>query len=370
MHARPGAETSVSYSVVAADTQMYLVASTVDLDDATRERAQAVKLESEIGAVYVWSYPNDPYLPSLTQVCEPAQLQRLMAAHYDVPVTLGEVTMLVYRPLRRAVLRAEIAVDGALRTVFVKAVRPAKAGDVLARHAMLGKSLAPECSELGDGALLIESAPGRSLALALVDTAATGGYQSVPSPSELERVLHDLPAAAMTLPPRASIPSRLRQYAQAAVNNGLDPTRVQAVADDVETVLATSDPGKVVTTHGDFNVANIHVVGEPGQVRVGAVIDLDTLGPGYQVDDMACLVAHLAVLPTLNPDDYARVPTYLERVIAQFSLASDPAGLLARASAVVLSLAAGCAEPERAGRWLVVAESFAHRAKILMRGVS
>ena len=135
VHARPGAETSVAYNVVAADTQLYLVASTIDLDDATRERAQAVRLESEIGTLHLWSYPNDPHLPALAQVCDPAQLQKLLTEHYSAPVTLGELTMLVYRPLRRAVVRVELLVDGAARTVFIKVVRPAKSGDVHARHA-------------------------------------------------------------------------------------------------------------------------------------------------------------------------------------------------------------------------------------------
>jgi aminoglycoside phosphotransferase len=360
----------VAYHVVAADTQLYLVASTIDLDDATRERAQAVKLESEIGTLHVWSYPNDPHLPALAQVCDPAQLQRLLTEHYGAPVALGALTMVVYRPLRRAVVRVELVVNGASHTVFIKVVRPAKSGDVLARHALMGDALAPQCTELGGGALLLESAPGRSLALALVDTATTGDHRNLPSPSELVRVLHKLPEAATRLPLRASIPSRVRRYAQAAVDNGLDATRVQAVVDDVEAVLATSDPGMVVTTHGDFNVANIYVVGEPGKVRVGALIDFDTLGPGHRVDDMACLVAHLAVLPTLNPDNFARVPTYVESVIAQFSLETDPSGLLARTAAVVLSLAAGRAEPMRADQWLVVAESFSLRATMPMRGVS
>jgi hypothetical protein len=278
--------------------------------------------------------------------------------------------MLVYRPLRRAVVRVELVINGAARTVFIKVVRPVKSGDVRARHALMGDALAPHCAEIGDGALLLESAPGRSLAHALVDSAPTDDHESLPSPSELVRVLHELPEAATTLPLRASIPSRLRKYAQSAVDNGLDAPRVQTLVDGVEAALATSDPGVVVTTHGDFNVANIFVVGEPGHVRVGALIDLDTLGPGYRVDDMACLVAHLGVLPALNPDSHARVSTYLERVIAQFSMESDPSGLLARAAAVVLSLAAGCAEPERAGQWLVVAESFSRRATPPMRGVS
>jgi len=370
VHARPGAETSVAYNVVAADTQLYLVASTIDLDVATREQAKAVRLESEIGTLHVWSYPNDPHLPALAQVCDPNQLQRLLTEHYSAPVTLGALTMLVYRPLRRAVVRVELVVNGAARTVFIKVVRPAKSGDVLARHALMGDALTPQCAELGDGALLLESAPGRSLAQALVDPTSHGDHQGLPSPGELLRVLHELPEAASELPLRASIPSRVRQYAQAAVDNGLDATRVQAVVDGVEAVLATSEPGAVVTTHGDFNVANIFVVGEPGQVRVGALIDLDTLGPGYRVDDMASLVAHLAVLPTFNPDSYARVSTYLESVIAKFSLTSDPQGLLARTAAVVLSLAAGCAEPERTGQWLVMAESFSRRAKTPMRGIS
>lgn len=44
-----------------------------------------------------------------------------------------------------------------------------------------------------------------------------------------------------------------------------------------------------------------------------ALIDVDTLGPGRRADDLACLLAHLLTLPTLDADGYAEVPRLPKR---------------------------------------------------------
>lgn len=71
-----------------------------------------------------------------------------------------------------------------------------------------------------------------------------------------------------------------------------------------------STPGPVVPTHGDFHRDNIFAEvlpdaeGRPA-LSPAALIDLDSVGPGYRADDLACLIAHLLTLPTLDPQGYA-----------------------------------------------------------------
>src|SRR5690606_28940834 len=122
VHHRPGASVSVGYSVRvvrpggdphgAAD---YLCATTARLDAAAG--AGLVRLERDGTVVHVWRHPADPELPALPVACSPDLLAaRLGTAQPPV------VTLLAYRPLRRAVVRVEGPgiPDG---RVFVKVVR-------------------------------------------------------------------------------------------------------------------------------------------------------------------------------------------------------------------------------------------------------
>ena len=79
----------------------------------------------------------------------------------------------------------------------------------------------------------------------------------------------------------------------------------------VNYLMANSDPGPVITTHGDFYEANILMDSENNSVS--ALIDVDSLGPGYRVDDLGCLLGHISVLPYLAPQAYPHVPAELER---------------------------------------------------------
>ncbi|MBX9245107.1 phosphotransferase, partial [Actinotalea ferrariae] len=129
-------------------------------------------------------------------------------------------------------------------------------------------------------------------------------------------------AAAVAVPARAAEIARLR--------------------DALAEVLARTDAGPVVATHGDLHEANLLV--DDGAL-VG-LLDVDALGPGHRVDDLACLLAHLSVLPALAPGTYRHVPGALRRWLAAVddagaALDVDPVALRARAGAVVLSLVAG-----------------------------
>src|SRR5690606_22274930 len=121
------------------------------------------------------------------------------------------------------------------------------------------------------------------------------------------------------------------------------PARAGEVTDLGEALAAAvagADPGPLAPTHGDLHEANLLV--EQGVV-VG-LLDVDSVGPGHRVDDLACLLGHLSVLPALAPHVHRHVPAALPRWVAEFDAVVDPAALRARAGAVALSLVAGATE--------------------------
>ncbi|WP_435738740.1 phosphotransferase [Cellulosimicrobium sp. PMB13] len=389
VHARPGAEVTVGYEVAArrdvpaspavtgsvAESAEYLLATTAELPDDVVARG-VVRLVDGPRVVHVWRHPADPMLPGLTAACDPAELtRRLRAAGH--PADVESVEIVTYRPLRRAVLRARTTRG----TVYVKVVRPDRVRPLVRRHVLLGGSgrapgvvVAPRClSWSADGVVVLREESGRSLAQHLAAT--TPGHRATAiDPLTLLRALDELPSAATTLTRRPAWAERVERYAGTAVEvHGLDAARTGRVA---AAVRAAGDRGlgPVVATHGDFHAANILLDGEaaPTDVReqgaaavggrVGVLLDVDTLGPGHRVDDLACVVAHLAVLPSLSAADYAGVDGLVDRCLAVFDAVVDPAALRLRAAGVVLSLASGAATQELAEAWLAVAEDLVDRA--------
>src|SRR5690606_15141007 len=76
-------------------------------------------------------------------------------------------------------------------------------------------------------------------------------------------------------------------------------------------------------------------------LRLTGLLDVDSAGPGHRVDDLACLLGHMSVLPLLDPEAYRLVPGTFARWLAAADALVDPAALRARAAGVVLSLVAG-----------------------------
>lgn len=123
------------------------------------------------------------------------------------------------------------------------------------------------------------------------------------------------------------------------------------------TELASRFPtGDLVPTHGDAYEANIFW--HDPEVTF---IDVNRAGPGCRVDDLACILAHLAVLPQLSPAHYPRGNEVLESWHRELARRVGPGALGVRVAGVLLSLvggapretalhrptwfAAGCCEP-------------------------
>lgn len=288
--------------------------------------------------VSVWRHPADPSLPGLSLATDAVRVERLLGE------PLVRLELLTYRPLRRAVLRAE----GVTRTIYLKVVRPHTAKGLHGRHeVMRGAGLPVAASRLlGDGVLLLDALPGAPL----TDLLAADGAATI-HPGLVESLLNRFPRELLDLPRRTSWSERIHQHAEAAVAVlPEDAERIMNLADRVAHVVHHGDAGPIVPTHGDLHEANL-------LMRDGAVVgllDVDTAGPGHRVDDLGCLLGHLSVLPALAPEVHHHVPSALPLWLIELARGVDIEALRARAAGVALSLVAGAGHGS--GDWRADAE--------------
>lgn len=310
----------------------YLLLSSTAGRDVPDGALGVVALHGPGGRLLGWRHPHDPALPGLAAACDPVLLADRLPG--SGPVT--DLELLGYRPLRRAVLRAR---RGG-RRVYVKVLRPAPgrggAPDVVGRHRLLAGAGVPVpgvLSASADGAVVIEEAHG----IPLVEAIGTDGAHGLDL-ADLVAVLDAFPDAVLDLPRRSAWSDRADDYADAvsAAFPGAQAARAQTVARAVRRRSREVDLGPLVATHGDFHEGQLTVRPTPAGWRPAGLLDVDTVGPGHRVDDLACLVAHAIAL---GPAWALLVGRWEEQALALV----EPDALRIRTAGVLLSLAAGAA---------------------------
>lgn len=350
VHHRPGADVSAIYRIcydlpsVDSPTEEWLGLTSAEVQDGV-----ATLIHNDL-VLRCWRHPADPRLPGLPSACD----SDTVGAWLGSPV---ELEMLTYRPLRRAVLAAR-----GPRTAFVKVLRPDKAPGLAHRQRLLHAAgiAPPVLGEPEPGVVISAAAQGTSLAHALVAWEQDPGQ--LPPPWSLIALLDALPPETVGLPRRESWSDRIDFHAEGAAAS-LPQLRheILSLSQELKRLLMDAPVGPVVPTHGDFYEANIFT--QHG--RASGVIDVDSVGPGRRDDDLACLLGHVAVLPNLSPEHYARVAEVLEQWRADFETRVHPVSLRARTAAVILSLVAGAPTPTALARldlaraWLVRARQAA-----------
>lgn len=339
VHHRPGAGVSVGYAVATSSRSRYLVASTARLSTTN---VTSILMSGRL--VSVWEYPRDPELPGLGIAASAKKMSALLRH----PVS---VELLNYRPTRRAVVKARES-DGTV--YFGKVMRPQQAADLARRHRLLTEAGVPVprlVLEDQRGIVVTAAVPGEPLANVIsrgMADSASGIFR------DLTRSLDALPRSVLTMPRRPSWSERAGHYAHAAsvVLPG-EADRCRRLAQGIAELMATSDPGPIVPTHGDFYEANIFL--RKGGPQVSGIIDVDSVGPGYRVDDLACLLGHVSVLPHLAPAAYPYVARDLPQWVAAAEQGVDPVALNARCAGVALSLVAGAKRTD-GHEWLADAQ--------------
>lgn len=287
------------------------------------------------GRLAIWQHPLDPALPGLPLATDPASV----AETWGRGRRLVGLETVSYRPLRRAVIAA--AFDDGSR-LYLKVLRAGRASDLHARHRMLLDAGIPApvpVREPVDDVVALEAGAGEPLAEHIL---ADGGEAL--DPAQFLGLLEAMPAEVMTLPARDAWTDRLSAYASAAFSALPRRTdRVRRVERTILDGLPHTERGPVVPTHGDFYEANVLMRGD----AVSCLLDVDSLGPGHRVDDLACFLGHVAVLPAVDAR-YVHAPAALARFARAFSAVVDPEALRLRSASVALSLVAGARDAHRA----------------------
>lgn len=361
VNARPGGETSVGYQLVSerlaggttVRAEEYLVASTYDPPDLPVGCLRLANSDDPSAPpVTLWRHPADPLLPALPLACDLRVVRRLWQRILPAGTELGDqsVEIVGYRPMRRAVVRATCGDY----QVYLKVVRPKHLRDLVRRHRLLadaGVPTPPVLEHTREGMIVLDHAEGTRV-IDLIAEAAPQAQPGILDPDILIDLLDRLPAGALDLPRRRPWAENYQTYA-AFLDDRLGGSAAGELGDVIGAVSDGHDLGPVVPSHGDFHAANVFF-DDRGQVS--ALLDVDTLGPGHRVDDLACFVAHLAVLPSLHPRAYPGVPELLAHVLSTFAQHVAEDLLRARAAACVVSLACGAATDDLAQTWLGVAE--------------
>lgn len=350
VHARPGAETSVGYQVWyhvnGEEVTDRLVATTADV-------TAQVQITVEEQTINLWRHPADPELPALAAAYDPLQLASWVGQPVD------ELRQRVYRPLRRAVIEFSAGHGAGSRTWYAKVVRPKQVDELAHRLRMTDNAgIGPRVRHVDPAGILVtDRAAGQSLA-DLLSNAQRGTGAPAPDALDLIDALDRLPAELMNLPAYPSWTDRTSFHAQLAMQ--VLPghaTEIGQIGRRITELAWQLPTGPLVPTHGDAYEANVFWSGISP-----TFIDLDHAGPGYRVDDLACMLAHLAVLPQLSPMHYPQGTEVVTAWHAEFAKRTDPAALAVRVAGVLLSLV-GNAEREAALHRLELVRSWLYRAE-------
>jgi hypothetical protein len=303
--------------------------------------------------VAVWRASADPFLPGLRSVSNPDLAGRLLEQLGDEST---EITLRrrAYRPGRRAVVEIRTPSE----RVFAKVVRPNRVADLQRAHASLASS-SPIPASLGwaeaSGIAILQALNGHTLTQAV-----TNGENPLPSYADLLELLDTMQHAETGETQRPSLVQRVAGHAEfiATIIPDLS-TRARQLAQSIED-LATVEPNQ--TIHGDFHASQIMV----NRSAVTGLVDIDTVGPGEQVDDMANFLAHLDALASAKPAFADRIAAFG----AGFDATADPRQLRLRVAAALMGYARGPFRVQeqdwrtatevrirRAEHWLTTAES-------------
>ena len=358
---RPGAGVTALCRVAALDPAGARISLYAGITTAPAAVRGPVLRTSAAGTpLFLWLHPHDPLLPDLPWALSPEQIGQQVFGGADSAGVRLKVAG--YRPLRRAVVQAAAGQSQA----YVKVVLPGQADGLRQRHEILAASAVPSPVLLpgaeGRSAVVVAALPGKPLVRELA-----AGTSRITA-ADLTGLLDALPESALALRRRPAWAERAHAYGRAArgVLPGLE-ARIHQVSAGIAALVADLDPGPVVPVHGDFYEGNLLTA----DGRITGLLDVDGLGPGHRIDDLAAFLGHLAVLAHLSPE--SALPRQLDAFQGPFETAAVQAGssapaLNARAAGVALSLVAGARAGQldrqaNAERRLAAAEYLLERAR-------
>lgn len=293
LHYRPGRELVARFDCdVEWDGQTRpetLLAATTAAGSFAGAVPVTAEAEGQPLEVGVWRWPFDPVLRGLADAAEHTRVSALL----DAPDRLT-AEVVAYRPTERAVLRLTVAAG----TVgYLKVVPPPLAADIAQRHHRLLAAGVPVPAVLHvdetRGWVMLAAIEGPTLR----DHVRSPGPSGAPSSPLRPGALAAAVAALWDIHPWPDLAPRSTRARDSLAHLGLLRRIVPSERgrlDQLDAVLRPlaerSDARRRWVVHGDLHEAQL-VVSDHGDVA--GVLDLDDVGLGDPVDDLAVLLAHL-----------------------------------------------------------------------------
>lgn len=315
-------------------------------------------------AVSVWRWPFDPVLPGLPTAVTGSLLTNTVR---DLGIDVGDgpvaVDVVAYRPSERAVVRLRTSAGPVL---YVKVVPPETAVPLAARHRTLRDAGLPVPE-----AIAVDEVAGLVVLTELAGTTLRDrvkqGLPHWPAASEFLSLSERLESA-----PSAGLP-RLSGRLQDALGHGellrtvapeLEPL-LDHILDAVRAQIPEAECRPPAVIHGDLHEAQIIV--EAGAIT--GLLDIDDIGVGDPLTDLATTVAHLRFRSLVHDDPEAAqcIGDYADSLHTTFAARAmaDARALDISIAAVLVGLATGPFRIQRDGWSEEIATVLTHAADLV-----
>lgn len=339
---RPGSELVVRYEATVSWRGAAPVAETLLAAATTRGPlpgtvplvAEADEGQLRVG---VWRWPFDPILPGLGTAVAATGIAPLLG----VDPRSVRLEVIAYRPTERAVVR--VTTDRG-STHYVKVVRPEAVVPLVDRHVRLAAAGVPvpvvTSHDPTTGIIVMDELSGATLRERLkVD------LPPWPGAAEFRRLTAALAAAPLdgATPVRGRVSDAL---GHARVLAEIAPGRIpqlDRLTDHLRTAVERSEQRRGAVVHGDLYEAQLIVDGP----RIIGLLDIDDVGPGDPLDDLATVLGHLRYRAGTTRTNAARLTAYADELREGFCAgghggpAVDPDELDLVTGAVLVGLATG-----------------------------
>ena len=339
---RPGSELVVRYETTVSWRGAAPVAET--LLAATTSRGPLpgtvpLVAETDDGQLHVgvWRWPFDPILPGLGAAVTATGISAILG----VDPRSVRLEVVAYRPTERAVVRATTDRGS---THYVKVVRPDAVGSLVERHVRLAATGVPvpvvTSHDPTTGIIVMDELTGATLRERL-----KRDLPPWPGAAEFRRLTATLAAAPLqdVTPVRGRLSDALGHARMLAEIAPARISQLERLTERLRSAAERSDQRRGAIVHGDLYEAQLIVDGP----RIVGLLDIDDVGPGDPLDDLATVLGHLRYRAGTTRTNAARLSSYADELRQGFCTdghdgpAVEPDELDLVTGAVLIGLATG-----------------------------
>jgi hypothetical protein len=304
----------------------------------------SVPVERDDTTIGVWRLPHDPRLPGLVSASDPAFVRSLLD-EVGAPPGAVELAQRSYWPRMRAVIEVSkvasrhqlvfrpgegIAPKPPKQLTFLNVVRPEDCEELVRLHEQLAPRLpVPVCLHSVEelGILVLEAKPGDTLWACVQDE-----IEPVPGPDVLVTLLDRL--AELQLDGERKDTTGEVAQRSARLLRAVLPEEAGRIDRFMERLGEDSDEA-LITTHGDFHEVQVLI----DQGGISALLDIDDVGPGQRIDDLAMMAGRFWSFGPFEPYGREQIEGYALELLRAFGELVDPVELHRRVAGVLFARA-------------------------------